>query len=502
MRVLVAGFHHQTNSFAPGRTGWPAFESGIAHPVASRGEPMLHALRGTAWPLAGFLQAAQAQGWSVVPSIWAGALPGGPLTRDAFERIAGAVLEDLREAGAVDAVYLDLQGAAMAEQAEDAEGELLARLRELLGPRVPIVASLALHANVTERMLRLASAMTTSRSYPAVDLPETGARAAALLQSLRSSGDGWQTRHERLPFLLPLLAQCTLHEPASGAIALLRQLEADHGVALGFAMGFPASDFAECGPVVFGHGTPDARVQEAVQALADAVAAQRSQWRVDVLSAREAVDRALAIAQTEEAPVMIADAQDDPGAGGDAHTTGLLHALLAARAGARWPGRVALGLLHDPQGAASAHAAGKGSLIELRLGRAVPTFSGGQSDAPVLCRCVVRAVSDGEGEVTLEGPLRAGATLRLGPSACVDVDGLLVLLTSSRVEMLDRALYRFLGVQPERMKLLVHKSGVHWHMAFDDIASATLVAKAAGPMAADPADLPWRRLPSQVARRP
>jgi microcystin degradation protein MlrC len=280
----------------------------------------------------------------------------------------------------------------------------------------------------------------------------------------------------------------------------LAELEEQHQVQLSFAMGFPAADFPECGPAVFGHGAEGDAVQRAVDALADEVVAHRAEWAIELLPARAAVEEALALAEHAEGPVVIADTQDNPGAGGDSNTTGLLHALIASGAGSRWPGRVALGLLHDPQAAAAARAGGRGTLLELRLGKSVPTFSGGASEAPVVARCVVRAVSDGD--VALHGPMTAGSTAHLGPSACVDVDGVLVLLTSRKCQMLDLDLYRFLGVEPERMKLLVNKSSVHFRAAFEPIASHIIVAKAPGPMAADPADLPWRKLPAQVARRP
>lgn len=497
MRVFVAGFQHETNTFAPTKADWSAFEAGAGYPAFSRGPAMLELLGPSSLPMAGFLQAAGERGWSLVPSVWAGASPSAHVTRDAFERIASALLDDLRGAS-VDAVYLDLHGAAVAEHLDDAEGELLARIREVVGPRMPIVASLDLHANVTERMLHLASAMTAFRTYPHVDMVSTGRRAAALLAEL-SAGAPFAVRQARIPFLIPLNAQCTLMEPAAGTMARLEALEREHGVHLNFTPGFPAADIAECGPVVFGYGEAGA-AQRAVDTLAGQIVGQRPQWSQPLLPAREAVAEALRLAALSEGPVVVADTQDNPGAGADANTTGLLHALLAAGAGNRWPGRVALGLLHDPQAAAAAAAAGPGALLELRVGQAVPTYAGGQSDPPVHCRCVVRAVSDGT--VALHGPMTAGSTARLGTSACIDIDGVLVLLSSQKCQMLDLDFYRFLGVEPARMKVLVNKSSVHFRAAFAPIASHILVAKAPGPMAADPADLPWRKLPAQMARRP
>jgi microcystin degradation protein MlrC len=178
----------------------------------------------------------------------------------------------------------------------------------------------------------------------------------------------------------------------------------------------------------------------------------------------------------------------------------MLHALLAAGAGERFPGQVAIGLLADPEAAAQAHAAGEGAQIELQLGRSVPTWGGRYSDAPVTARATVRRLADGQ--VTLKGPMGMGGDVRLGPSACLEVQGVLVGVCSHKTQMLDRELFRFLGIVPESMKILVNKSSVHFRADFAPIASHILVAKAAGPMAADPADLPWTRLPGAMSLRP
>lgn len=504
-RIFVAGFHHETNTFAPSPADWDAFNAGGGYVAYSRGETMLRTMTTTSMSIGGFAGAAAQQGWTLVPSVWAGAMPSNRVTTDAFERIAGEIVQDLQraltDAGGVDAIYLDLHGAAVAECADDAEGELLHRIRAVTGPTLPIVASLDLHANVTERMLRLTSAMTAFRTYPHVDMRETGARAAQMLARRLATPAAPRPMHaERVPFLLPLNAQCTLMQPASEVIALIERLEAEHDVELNFSMGFSAADFAECGPVLFGYGADAATTRSAVQRLHETVVKARARWRLDVLSPEAAVERAIALAATAGAPVVIADTQDNPGAGGDSNTTGMLRALLAAKAGQRLDGRVALGLLFDPASAAAACAAGVGATPALELGRAVRTWSGELTDPPVPARCRVLAVSDGV--VPLSGPMTAGATMTLGPSACVEVDGVKVLLTSGKAQMLDLDLYRFLGVEPAQMKLLVNKSSVHFRAAFTPIASHILVAKAPGPMAADPGDLPWEHLSTATATRP
>jgi microcystin degradation protein MlrC len=503
MRVFVAGFHHETNTFAPSPADWAAFEAGAGYPAYARGAAMLEQMAVGSMPVAGFAAEAREHGWTLRPSAWAGAMPSNRVTAAAFERIAGEIVADLRAAlpDGLDAIYLDLHGAAVAEGHDDAEGELLQRLRAVVGKRLPIVASLDLHANVTARMLRLATAMTAFRTYPHVDMRETGARAARMLaRRLRPHPAPRHTHAERVPFLLPLNAQCTLTDPAAAVIEQLRRSEHGDDVELSFAMGFSAADFDECGPVVFGHGPELARVRRKVQDLHAGIVARRRAWSIDLLAPRDAVEAAVAAAADADRPVVIADTQDNPGAGGDANTTGLLHALVAAGAGRRLGGRVALGLLFDPGSAQAAHAAGLGATLELALGRAVPTWDGSLTDPPLRVRAQVLALHDGV--VPLHGPMTAGATARLGPCARLTFDGIDVLVASAKAQMLDLDLFRFLGVAPEAMRLLVVKSSVHFRAAFGPIAARILVAKAPGPMAADPGDLPWRHLSAGTAPRP
>jgi microcystin degradation protein MlrC len=179
----------------------------------------------------------------------------------------------------------------------------------------------------------------------------------------------------------------------------------------------------------------------------------------------------------------------------------MLHALLRAQAGRRLPGGVAIGLLFDPAAARAACAAGVGATLALSIGRAVEIVGGRVTEPPVQAAAArVLAVSDGV--VEMHGPMTAGATMRLGPSACVEVEGIRVLIASAKAQMLDLDLYRYLGVEPEKMRLLVNKSSVHFRAAFAPIASHILVAKSPGPMAADPGDLPWTKLPAGMATRP
>lgn len=499
MKILVAGYQHETNTFAPLKADWAAFNRGDVFPAFMQGQAMLDQLTGVNLPAGGFIAAALARGWDVLPGCWSGASPSSYVTQDAFERISAAVLADVAKGG-FDAVYLDLHGAGVAEHVDDTEGELITRIRTLVGPELPIVASLDLHANVTEGMLDQADAFVAYRTYPHIDMAATGAMAAELLARRMALGRKESVQFRRLPFLIPLNAQSTWMAPAQGLYDELAATDARFGVRLSFCMGFPAADFAECGPMVWAHGE---RAQEALAYFYGRVA-EPTQWTLDFLPAPDAVAQAMARAPGLSTPVVIADTQDNPGAGGSSNTTGLLHALLAQGAGRQFPGQVALGLMFDPATAQAAFAAGVGATVTLSLGQAVPTFTGQVSDPPVTGDFRVRALSDGK--VTLKGPMMTGMAATLGACACLEIDGVLVAVASGQMQMLDRELFRMVGVEPEAMKIIVVKSSNHFRADFTplvaDARTDIIVAKAAGPMAADPADLPWKNLPDAMRRRP
>jgi microcystin degradation protein MlrC len=495
LKVLVAGYQHETNTFAPTKADWAAFNRGDSFPAFIHGRAMLDKLTGINLPIGGFIEAARVKGWQLVPSSWCGAIPSSYVTEDAFERIGASILDDVRKGG-FDAVYLDLHGAAVAEHVDDTEGELLARIRQVVGADIPIVASLDLHANVTQRMLREADALVSYRTYPHIDMASTGELAALLLARRVKLGRREPMHSSRLPFLIPLNAQSTWMEPAKSLYEELLELDRDFGTVLNFCMAFPAADFEECAPMVWGYGE---HAQEAVRRLAERVA-EPAQWQLETLDAAEAVTKAMALAANSSKPVVMADTQDNPGAGGDSNTTGLLHALLQQGAGRRFPGQVALGLVFDPQAAAMAMAAGVGATISATVGTAVPTFTGRLSDPPVAGQFKVRALHDGQ--VTLKGAMMTGLTVQLGPCACLEIDGVLVAVASGKKQMLDRELFRMVGIQPEGLKIAVVKSSNHFRADFTPIASHIIVAKAAGPMAADPGDLPWKKLSPQTRTRP
>ena len=180
MRVAVGGFMHETNTFAPSRATFAMFERPDSWPGLSVGQTVLQATKGINIPIAGFVDAAAGVGFALAPTLWCNAGPSAHVTDDALDRIANDLIARLRAAGPVDAVYLDLHGAMVTESREDGEGAILAKVRAAIGPHVPIVASLDLHANVTTQMFENADALVGFRTYPHVDMAITGQRTGGL----------------------------------------------------------------------------------------------------------------------------------------------------------------------------------------------------------------------------------------------------------------------------------------------------------------------------------
>ncbi|MET0540525.1 MAG: M81 family metallopeptidase, partial [Variovorax sp.] len=436
MNILVAGFQHETNTFAPTVASYESFVRGEDFPALVRGPQVLDLLDVNV-PISGFIRHVREHGHRVTPVIWAGAGASAHVTTDAYERIAGEIVEAVRSTS-FDAIYLDLHGAMVAQHLDDGEGELLARIRAIVGPQMRIVVSLDSHANVTAKMLALADGLVAYRSYPHVDMADTGRRAGEILLALVEAGRPAHRVVRRVPFLIPVNSMSTMLQPARGIYDLLEELETDGVLSLSFAPGFPAADFAECGPVVWGYGFDAERIEQAVDALFRRVCAPEDQWAVQFEEPEAAVQRALRIAATATRPVILADTQDNPGVGGDSNTTGLLRTLL--KFGAQ---DAAIGLICDPATAAAAHAAGVGATLEVALG-GCPQVPG---DEPLRVRCRVEALSDGR--FVYGGPMMHGKQADLGPMACLRIDGVRVAVSSGKAQLLDRNMYRTVGIEPE-----------------------------------------------------
>jgi microcystin degradation protein MlrC len=488
MDILIAGFQHETNTFAPTKATYDSFLRGEDFPALARGLDVLQ-LADVNIPIGGFINHVRGLGHAVLPVIWAGAGASAQTTTDAYERIAGEILAGVKTLS-YDAIYLDLHGAQVTEDLDDGEGELVSRVRTVVGPNVKIVVSLDSHANITELLLEQADAVVAYRTYPHVDMAETGVRAAKLLIQMTTDDRPLRLSMRRLPFLIPVNAMSTMLQPARGTYDLLEELEKDV-VSLSFTPGFPAADFVDCGPAVWGYGYDPINVTGAVNTLYDAIVKSEDKWVVEFEQADEAVERAMSIAETASGPVILADTQDNPGVGGNSNTTGILKSLI--RNGAT---NAALGLMCDPAAAAAAHAAGVGAEIEISLGGGAHA----PGDTPLNAKFTVRSLSDGK--LVYGGPMMNGKQANLGPSAQLEIEGVRIVVTSNKAQLLDRNMYRAVGIDPATMSILVNKSSVHFRADFTEIASEIIVVESPGPFLANPASLPWQNLREGIRLEP
>ena len=489
--IAVAGFHHETNTFAPSKATYEDFVHGGGWPGLIRGAGAADVVAGMNISLAGFVEAARAAGHRIVPTVWANTTPSAHVTRDAYERIVAMLLEELGRAEKFDAIYLDLHGAMVTEHLDDGEGELLARLRRQVGPRIPIVVSLDYHANMSAQMVANADAFVGYRTYPHIDVAETGKRAETMLSRLLRLGRKPAHGFRQIPYLIPLTAQCTTIAPSVRLFHRLAEIEAESGALLTFAGGFPAADVPDCGPSVFGYGfeAPPATA-DAVEALAREVLAAEAEFDAGLLAPDEAVRQAMARSQPGGPPVILADTQDNPGAGANGDTVGLLEAMLRNRA------EGVVGMLIDPISARRAHDAGVGAALEFSLG----ALSGLPGHHPCVGRFTVERL--GDGEVLGTGPIYGGGHLHLGPMALLRRDDVRVVVATKKVQTADQEMFRCLGVEPARQRIIALKSSVHFRAHFQPIAAEVLVVASPGPMAADPALLPWTKLRAGVRLRP
>jgi microcystin degradation protein MlrC len=332
-------------------------------------------------------------------------------------------------------------------------------------------------------MVKHADALIAYRTYPHVDMADTGRAAARHLALLLSTGQKFAKAFRQLPFLIPISWQCTNDQPTRGIYEKLAALQSDAVPTLSFAPGFPAADFPDCGATVFAYGRTQADADAAADSITALVESHENDFDGRIYTPDEGVRHAMELAKRATKPIVIADTQDNPGAGGDSDTTGMLRALV--RNGAT---KAAIGVIVDPESAQAAHAAGPGAVIRLALGGK----SGIPGDAPYEETFIVERLSDGL--FTAPGPYFGGSNMNLGPSASLRIGSVRVVVASRKAQLADQAMFRYVGIEPTEQSILVNKSSVHFRADFEPIAEKIIICAAPGAMPADTADLPWTRL--------
>jgi microcystin degradation protein MlrC len=342
-------------------------------------------------------------------------------------------------------------------------------------------------------MVACSDAMTIYRTYPHLDMAVTGARAYELLSTIMS-GQSLHKAMRKIPFLFPLSSQCTDFDPCKSIYHQLTEMSLRPGLAnVDFATGFPPADIAECGAAIVAYGQDESAVEAVADQLYQQVLAAEADFNFELLDPDDAVVRAMANASAK--PVVLADAQDNPGAGGTSDTTGLLEALV--RNGAR---QAVIAVLYDPEVADMAHAAGVGAELETELGGK----SGLIGIEPYHARFKVEAL--GDGRFTYTGAMNLNSKARLGNMALLRVidenSEVRIVVGSSRSQCLDLAMIRHLGIEPSEQRIVAVKSTVHFRADFDPIAAETLVVIAPGIHPCKLDDLDYRNLRAGVRLEP
>mgnify|MGYP001482486697 CR=1 FL=1 len=487
--VLSAEFVSENNTFKKGFTELKDF----AVDCLIEGDEAFRHRGGANTELAGFAEVARAEGWRMIHAISALATPSAPVSRAAYDHIAGIICAAARQhRDEIDGILLSLHGAQVAEHAEDGEGELLRRLRAIVGPDLPIAVTLDLHANATQLMADSAQIWVSYKTYPHVDMIEVGSHAARLLQSAMAG----TTRPATLRRAIPIMNEANSGRSDKGALvpryALAREEEREPGIlAVSLNAGFSEADIAEMGPSVFvtyDRASPgaDARAAAIADAHARAIWDNRASVENVFLSVEAAAAEALAH-DGARGPLVIADYADNPGAGAYGDATNLLRALLDA--GVR---NACFAPVIDPEAARELHRHPEGDSVTLPVGgKNDPVFGGG----PLTLTGTIRRLSDGS--FRGDGPMLGGLDRSYGPTAVLQVDGIDILIVTENEQMLDRQqLYAF-GIDPTRKAVLGLKSMQHFRAAFEPIAARVIVCDSGALATPD-----VKRRPYVRARRP
>jgi len=484
LRFFVAGLVHESSSFSPLPTSLQSFREGV---LIQRSDAQALQKVGAQAVLSGAVAAAARQGDTLVPGLFAAAEPSGPLSRADYEHLRDELLADLQASLPVDAVLLVLHGAMLAEGYPDCEGDLLQRVRTVVGADVPIGALLDLHANLSPAMLDSGAVLIACKEYPHTDYTPRGHELHAVLSSMARGEFSVRAHCCRVP-MLGIFG--TTQPPMRDFVQRLQTSEALPGVVSVSALhGFPWSDtpFTSAAVLVLAKDDPAASdvAEGLVHELAQAFYGLREQAGSKLLPLPAAVDAAVAATQSQPGLVVLADSADNAGGGAAGDSTFLLRALL--QQGVR---EAAVGMIWDPQAVAIATAAGAGARLPLRIGGKGGPMSGDPVDLDVevlACRSDAR-----------QRGFTPGGTDALGAAVAVRAQGIDIVLNSIRQQVFSPDCFTELGVDLTTKRLVVVKSTQHFRAGFDALAAVTLFADSPGTLQMDLGQLPYRHLPRPV----
>ena len=483
MKVLIARICHESHAFSV----LPTTLTDFANQELLFGEQILVQRRGTRSEMGGIIDAAERLGWDLIPVISGNAVPSGPVTRSTYEALLEPILRTAASTEGLRAVVISLHGSMSVVGLPDPEGDLLRRIKEVVDQSVVVAATLDLHANVTDEMVRHADLMTSYRTTPHVDQFETATRLCGLVdRTLR--GEVRPTLHvARRGMIAGMDLGRTLAD--GPMVQILREARALEErtpglLDIGVNAGYPYGDVHDMGPsvVVVGDGHDPAYV-DAAEFLMNRAQAMRDVTTVELVPVGTAVEIACRPA-SGPGPLLLAEYTDGPGGGGYGDATLLLAALLKARI----PGTV-VGALYDPVSAAQAFTVGVGNRAIFEVGGRTDARFGGD---PVRVEATVIALSDGD--YVRRGPFETGTRASLGRSARLDADGVQIIVASYRIQAEDREQYRIFGIEPEQSNIIALKGINHFRADFEPIARGIVFVEAGGIVTSDLRVLPYRRV--------
>ncbi|MFZ9407002.1 MAG: M81 family metallopeptidase [Burkholderiaceae bacterium] len=489
MKLLLASFKHETNTFSPVPTPIERFFD--YRPDMLTGEAAIAEHRGTGSALGGFLSVAEAAGAQVHLAVAADANPSGHVHDDAFEKISGAILDAVRQGG-WDGILLDLHGAMVTQSHEDGEGELLRRLRAI-DPDTPVGVTLDMHANVYDDMVRLATVLTGYHTYPHVDVREAGELCARVLVRAIRGEVRPVMRWANRPMLPHVMRQGTHAEPNRGLQAACREHEASgRALACSLFVGFPHADIKEAGlSVVVCTDDQAAQAESLRDELLQRAWDARHAFVYESTPLAQTVARAKVLGEShrpgETGPIVMLDHCDNVASGGTMDTTAVLAEAL--KQGLQ---DALFFAIHDPDSVQKAIAAGVGNQVTLHLGGKVPMPSIGAAATPLTLTARVRRITDGE--YTLRGPMGAGSSTRNGPTVVLQAGGIEIVVMSLYQEPADLECFYSMGVDPTRKRFVIIKSRVHWRAGLGNLAREVIECAGVGVTTSDYAQLRFEKV--------
>lgn len=475
-KVLFFRFQHETNVLCPISADMTAYKNA----VFLIGEDVMKVSRTAKLDVTGVLNVLEAcQDVEVVPVVNMFANPSGPVTRDVYEFVTEKLLFAIREKGPFDGVMILFHGAMVAKGHWDAEGDILEMLRNVLGWDIPIVASLDLHANVTQKMARCANALIPFEHYPHTDTYDTAKAAAQIFADALYGKCHPMMAYRRIPHLMPLYPTENRQIRSIYELAHCLQ-EKPKALSVRFTHGFFAADIEEMGMAVLAVTDGDqVLAEELADSLAGEIEKRKNTLREEYLTLDQALDMAM---EDGDGPVVIADTSDNPGGGGIGNTTHILRRILERNITG-----CAMAVIVDPESVKACERAGVGATVELNLGGwSDPVYSGG----PVHVKAYVRMLTDGK--YTNRGRMAQGGIMNMGKTAVLDISGNRVLVTSLSWQPYDLEVFLSHGINPMDMRLLVVKSSIHYRATFGTVARAMLPIPLPGYIDPRPEKFPFR----------